>query len=111
VSSPSSVCASIAGKIDAPLLGLVTLAYAFLLQLLGQDQKQARDWLIEHVCHRTGTHLREAELPFSRVRLALSKLWLASPLVFFLPNHRVRTTRKRKNPRVWEMAPCVFGVW
>lgn len=64
------------------LLGLVTLAYAFLLDLLDTDRKKARDWLIAYACHRTGTHLQQVELPFSRLRLALSKLWLTYPCWF-----------------------------
>ncbi|HET8842789.1 MAG TPA: transposase [Ktedonobacteraceae bacterium] len=64
------------------LLALVTLAYAFLMELMSEESKRARDWLIEYACHRTGTHLREVELPFSRLRLALSRLWLAYPCWF-----------------------------
>jgi len=64
------------------LLALVTLAYAFLMEMMGKESKRARDWLIEYACHRTGTHLREVELPFSRLRLALSRLWLAYPCWF-----------------------------
>ena len=64
------------------LLGLVTLAYAFLMELMDKESKKARDWLIDTACHRTGTHLREVELPFSRMRLALSKLWLTYPCWF-----------------------------
>jgi hypothetical protein len=64
------------------LLGLVTLAYAFLMDLMGKAGRSARDWLIDVACHRTGTHLRQVELPLSRLRLALSKLWLAYPCWF-----------------------------
>ena len=64
------------------LLGLVTLAYAFLMEMMGKEKKKARDWLIAYACRRTGTHLREVELPFSRLRLALSRLWLAYPCWF-----------------------------
>jgi hypothetical protein len=67
------------------LLGLVTLAYAFLMEMMGKDKKKARDWLMAYACHRTGTHLRAAELPFSRLRLALSRLWLAYPCWFVRP--------------------------
>jgi Transposase DDE domain len=63
-------------------LRLVTLAYAFLMEMMGKATKQARDWLLTCACHRTGTHLREVELPFSRLRLALSRLWLAYPCWF-----------------------------
>ena len=64
------------------LLGLVTLAYAFLMELMSKQRKKACFFLIDAACHRTGTHLREVELPFSRLRLALSKLWLAYPCWF-----------------------------
>lgn len=64
------------------LLGLVTLAYAFLMELMGKPKKKACLLLIDAACHRTGMHLRLVELPFSRLRLALSKLWLAYPCWF-----------------------------
>lgn len=64
------------------LLGLVTLAYAFLLDLMQEEHRTARDWLIAYACHRTGQHLRDVTLPFSRLRQALSKLWLAYPCWF-----------------------------
>ena len=64
------------------LLGMLTLAYAFLMDLMGQQAHEARNWLIHYACHRTGCHLREVELPFTRLRIALSKLWLAYPCWF-----------------------------
>jgi Transposase DDE domain len=64
------------------LLGLLTLAYGFLMHLMGHSQRAARDWLISYACHRTGVRLREVEIPFTRLRIALSKLWLASPCWF-----------------------------
>jgi len=64
------------------LLGMLTLAYAFLMDLMRQESKRARDWLIDYACHRTGEHLREVEIPFTRLRIALSKLWLAFPCCF-----------------------------
>jgi len=64
------------------LLGMVTLAYGFLMELMGLEGKTARDWLIDFACHRTGKHLREVDLPFTRLRIALSKLWLAFPCAF-----------------------------
>lgn len=64
------------------LLGLVTLAYAFLMSMMGEDDRAARQWLLDYACHRTGAHLRDVALPFSRLRLALSKLWLAYPCWF-----------------------------
>lgn len=64
------------------LLGLLTLAYAFLMDLMRKAGKTARDWLIDYACHRTGAHLRDVEIPFTRLRIALSKLWLAYPCCF-----------------------------
>jgi Transposase DDE domain len=64
------------------LLGLLTLAYAFLLTLLSHELRTARDWLMEYACHRSGCRLRQVELPFTRLRIALSKLWLAYPCWF-----------------------------
>src|SRR5437879_2103136 len=42
-----------------------------------EEERTARDWLIDYACHRSGEHLRQVELPFTRLRLALAKLWLA----------------------------------
>lgn len=64
------------------LLGLLTLAYAFLMDLMGQEGKTARDWLMDDACHRTGAHLRDVEIPCTRLRSARSKLWLAYPCCF-----------------------------
>jgi hypothetical protein len=64
------------------LLGMLTLAYAFLMDLMRQEGRTARDWLIDYACHRNGEHLRQVELPFTRLRIALSKLWLAYPGCF-----------------------------
>lgn len=64
------------------LLGMLTLAYAFLMDLMGEEGKRARDWLIDYACHRTGEHLREVEIPFTRLRIALSTLWLSYPCWF-----------------------------
>lgn len=64
------------------LLGMLTLAYAFLMDLMRAEGKTARDWLIDYACHRSGEHLREVETPFTRLRIALGKLWLAYPCFF-----------------------------
>ncbi len=61
------------------LLGLATLAYAFLLHLLTKPFKLLRRWLLRYGCHRTGSRLRATRVPLARVRLALSRLWLAHP--------------------------------
>ena len=64
------------------LLGMLTLAYAFLMDLMREEERAARDWLIDYACHRSGAHLREVELPFTRLRIALTKLWLTFPCRF-----------------------------
>lgn len=64
------------------LLGMLTLAYAFLMHLMREQQRTARDWLIDYACHRTGEHLRQVEIPFTRLRIALAKLWLTYPCWF-----------------------------
>lgn len=56
---------------------LATLAYAFLLSLLRDDQTAVRQWLLRYWCHRTGTRSRETSAPLYRLRSALSRLWLA----------------------------------
>lgn len=64
------------------LLGLATLAYAFLLHVLCEQDAWVRRWLIRYACHRTGAHLRQVKVPLARLRSALSKLWLAHPPAF-----------------------------
>lgn len=64
------------------LLGTLTLAYALLMDLMREEERAARDWLLDYACHRSGVHLREVELPFTRLRIALAKLWLAYPCRF-----------------------------
>ena len=58
---------------------LATLAYAFLLSLLRDDQTVVRQWLLHYWCHRTGKRNRETSAPLYRLRSALSRLWLAYP--------------------------------
>jgi len=57
------------------LLLLATLAYAFLLTLLSPFYDRLRCWLLRRYCHRTGRHSRQAHAPFTRLRMALSRLW------------------------------------
>jgi len=56
---------------------LATLAYAFLLSLLRDDQTSVRQWLLRYWCHRTGKRSRDSSAPLYRLRSALSRLWLA----------------------------------
>ena len=64
------------------LLGMATLAYAFLLHLLSPACGPVRLWLLRYACHRTGRHARLAHEPLPRLRLALSRLWLEHPPAF-----------------------------
>lgn len=52
------------------------------MDLMREEDHAARDWLLVYACHRTGAHLREVVLPFTRLRIALAKLWLRSPCWF-----------------------------
>jgi hypothetical protein len=61
------------------LLGLATLAYAFLLHLLSTPFQLVRCWLVRYAAHRSGRRLRATRVPLARLRLALSHLWLAYP--------------------------------
>jgi hypothetical protein len=62
------------------LLLIVTLVYAFLLLLLLREFRQLREWLLRHYCHRTGRRLQATAAPLYRLRTALGRLWLASPV-------------------------------
>jgi hypothetical protein len=59
------------------LLGLTTLA--FLLHLLSTPFQLVRRWLLRYAAHRSGKRLRATRVPLARLRLALSRLWLAYP--------------------------------
>jgi hypothetical protein len=61
------------------LLGLAPLASAFLLHLLSTPFKLLRRWLVRYAAHRSGRRLRATRVPLTRLRLALSRLWLAYP--------------------------------
>ncbi len=54
---------------------IAALAYAFLLSLLPNIDPIFL--LISHCCHRTGKWSRQISAPLYRLRLALSRLWLA----------------------------------
>lgn len=66
------------------LLLMVSLVYAFLLSLLAPACKRLIDDVFRHWCHRTGKRYREAAVPLSRLRAALSTLWTAHPPVFHI---------------------------
>ena len=57
------------------LLGVVLLVYAFLLSLLEDVYQELIEGLLRLKCHRTGKRCREALVPLSRLRWALSRLW------------------------------------
>ncbi len=59
------------------LLLMVSLVYAFLLSLLNGESDSLVQDLLRSWCHRTGKRYREAAIPLSRIRAALSSLWLA----------------------------------
>ena len=61
------------------LLLMVTLVYAFLLSLLAPELKSLAQDLLRGWCHRTGERYRQAAIPLSRLRAALSALWLSYP--------------------------------
>jgi len=64
------------------LLLMVSLVYAFLLSLLNGESDPLVQDLLRGWCHRTGKRYREAAIPLSRIRAALSSLWVAYPPVF-----------------------------
>lgn len=64
------------------LLLMVSLVYAFLLSLPAKDTVSLVQDLLRRWCHRTGKRYREAAIPLSRTRAALSSLWLAYPPTF-----------------------------
>ena len=45
------------------LLGLVTLASAFLMEMMDKEKKKARDWLIAYACRRRGTTSEKSNCP------------------------------------------------
>ena len=64
------------------LLLMVSLVYAFLLSLLDQSLGPLVRELLRYWCHRTGERYRQAAIPLSRLRAALSALWLTHPPQF-----------------------------
>jgi hypothetical protein len=57
------------------LLGIVTLVYAFLLQLLNPLYKALVQSVLRLKCHRTGKRCRDVIAPLYRLRWAMSRLW------------------------------------
>jgi Transposase DDE domain len=57
------------------LLGIVTLVYAFLLELIFSDHHALIERVLRLKCHRTGSRCREALVPLYRLRWAISRLW------------------------------------
>jgi len=108
-------------EVRLKLLGLLTLAYAFLMDLMRESMRAARDWLMDYACHRMGSHLQQVSVPFTRVRIALSKLWLQCPCCYVrrssIPiSFRSSATRMIRRTREVPacshcagMSPCVFG--
>jgi len=67
------------------LLMLASLAYAFLLELMKPPWEGTRDWILHFWCRRTGAWTRHTLVPFTRLRTALSHLWVAFPPTIVLP--------------------------
>ena len=59
------------------LLLIASLAYAFLLSLIQFDHDALFDRIIDVFCARNGKWSREVSSPLYRLRLAISRLWLA----------------------------------
>jgi hypothetical protein len=57
------------------LLGIVTLVYAFLLDLLNPLYKEIVQAVLRLKCHRTGKRCRDVIAPLYRLRWAISRLW------------------------------------
>jgi hypothetical protein len=57
------------------LLGIVTLVYAFLLQLVNPVHSRLTSLILHLKFHRTGKRCREAIAPLYRLRWAISRLW------------------------------------
>jgi transposase len=57
------------------LLGIVTLVYAFLLELIFSDHRELVEQILRLKCHRTGSRCSEALVPLYRLRWAISRLW------------------------------------
>ena len=56
---------------------MVSLVYAFLLSLLAPELVSLVQNLLRYWCHRTGERYRQAAIPLSRLRAALSAFWLS----------------------------------
>ena len=78
------------------LLLMVTLAYAYLLSLLDEEEKEMRNWLLHHYCHRTGKRCRKVKAPLYRLRWALSRFWLDFPPLFSFAGGK-------SSPGVWNL--------
>ena len=61
------------------LLLMASLVYAFLLSLLTPPLAPLVREILRHWCHRTGKRHRRVAIPLSRLRSALSSLWLTHP--------------------------------
>lgn len=82
------------------LLGLATLAHAFLLHLMdaGAVQALVRQWLLHHGCPRPGWHCRLTLLPLSRLRAALCWLWQQCLPAWAIPRLRPRLRLEAQGP-------------
>ena len=67
------------------LLLMASLVYAFILSLLTPPLAPLVQEILRHWCHRTGERHRQVAIPLSRLRSALSSLWLTHPPSFSYP--------------------------
>ena len=61
------------------ILLMASLVSAFLLSLLTPTLEPLVQSLLRNWCHRTGERYRQAAIPLSRLRSAISALWLTHP--------------------------------
>ncbi len=48
-------------------------------EFLDLSPEKLRRWLLRYAAHRSGRRLQATRVPLARLRLALSRLWLAYP--------------------------------
>jgi hypothetical protein len=71
------------------LLLRVSLAYAFLLSLLGPEWTPLRSALLQRFCPRTGKRSRTTPTPLYRLHIALCYFWLSTRTPGYI-THKVR---------------------
>jgi hypothetical protein len=93
------------------LLGIVTLVYAFLLDLIFSDHQELVEKILRLKCHRTGSHGREALVPLYRLRWAICRLWNDSrPLLAPTAGSHARNPSGFGNQNRLQWLPKKFGM-